>query len=105
MSFSTESVCLPSPLKRNLMRVQLIQAHLKEMFPVIYTPTEGEAIQEDFHQFGVAYLRGYLGLSDEATTYLERNEEGLFVSSAYHQEAIELGKEAIAKLAEQEETP
>ena len=67
--------------------------------------TEGEAIQEDFHQFGVAYLRGYLGLSDEATTYLERNEEGLFVSSAYHQEAIELGKEAIAKLAEQEETP
>ena len=24
---------------------QLIQDHLKEMFPVIYTPTEGDAIQ------------------------------------------------------------
>ena len=25
--------------------IQLIQDHLKEMFPIIYTPTEGDAIQ------------------------------------------------------------
>lgn len=24
---------------------QLLQTHLKEMFPIIYTPTEGDAIQ------------------------------------------------------------
>lgn len=28
------------------MSVQLVQDHLKEMFPVIYTPTEGEAIAD-----------------------------------------------------------
>lgn len=38
--------CLNRSKVARLIFYQLIQTHLKEMFSVIYTPTEGDAIQD-----------------------------------------------------------
>ena len=37
--------CILLRTRANFLSSQLIQEHLKEMFSIIYTPTEGEAIQ------------------------------------------------------------
>lgn len=47
VTHSAQLLCLPILLRAqaNFLSSQLIQEHLKEMFSIIYTPTEGEAIQ------------------------------------------------------------
>ena len=47
VTHSAQLLCLPTLFRTqaNFLSLQLIQEHLKEMFSIIYTPTEGEAIQ------------------------------------------------------------
>ena len=47
ITHSAQLLCFPTLLRTqaNFSSSQLIQEHLKEMFSIIYTPTEGEAIQ------------------------------------------------------------